>query len=51
MEKNYQISTKIYKHLEQQKVQNNYVALLMKRFVFTKLFESEDVNFIFRQFN
>ena len=27
----------MYKHLVQQKVQNNYVALLIKQFVFTKL--------------
>ena len=44
MEKYYKISSEIYKHLMQQtvpqKVQNNYVALLIKQFVFTKLVKS-----------
>ena len=44
MEKYNKISTKMYKHLVQQKGQqkmrNNYVALLIKRFVFSKLVES-----------
>ena len=52
MEKYKIISSKMYKHLVQQKVQqkaqqnvqqkvhNNYVALLIKQFVFTKLVES-----------
>ena len=47
-EKYNKISSKMYKHLVQQKGQqkmqqkvwNNYVALLIKRFVFTKLVES-----------
>ena len=30
----------MYKDLVQQKVQNNYVTLLIKQFVFTKLVES-----------
>ena len=45
MEKYNKISSKMYKHLAQQimqqkvqqKVHNNYVALLIKQFVFTKL--------------
>ena len=48
MHKYNKISSKMYKHLVQQKVEqqvqqkvhNNYVALFMKRFVFTKLVES-----------
>ena len=48
MEKYNKVSSKMYKHLLQQKMQhkvqqkmhNNYVALLIKEFVFTKLVES-----------
>ena len=48
MEKCNKISSKMYKHLIQQKVQqkvqqkmrNNYVSLLIKRFLFVKLVES-----------
>ena len=48
MEKYNKVSSKIYKHLLQQKMQhkvqqkmhNNYVALLIKEFVFTNLVES-----------
>ena len=48
MEKYNKISSKMYKHLVQQKgqqkmqqkVRNNYVALLIKRFGFTNLVES-----------
>ena len=48
MEKYNKISSKMYKHLVQQivqqklqqKVHNNYVAPLIKQFVFTKLVES-----------
>ena len=44
MEKYNKISCKMYKQLvqqtAQQKVHNNYVALLIKQFVFTKLVES-----------
>ena len=60
MEKYNIISRNMSKHLVQQKVQqrvhNNYAALLKRRFVFTKLVECfyqelensiEDVNFIF----
>ena len=47
MEKYNKIPSKMYKHLEQQKVQqkvkqkvhSSYVVLLIKRFVFTKLVE------------
>ena len=48
MEKYNKVSSKMYKHLLQQKMQhkvqqkmhNNYVALLIKEFVFTNLVES-----------
>ena len=40
MEKYNKISSKMYKHLVQQKVHNNYVSLLIKQFVFTKLVET-----------
>ena len=44
MEKYNKISSEMYQHLVQQtvqqKVDNNYVALLIKQFVFTKLVES-----------
>ena len=48
MEKYNKISSKMYKHLVQQSVQqkgqqkvhSNYVTLLIKQFVFTKLVES-----------
>ena len=44
MEKYNKISSKMYKNLVQQKVQekmhNNYVVPLIKQFVFTKLVES-----------
>ena len=44
MKKYNKISNKMYKHLVQQKVQqkvhNNYVALFIKQFKFTKLVES-----------
>ena len=41
----------MYKHLErkqkvQQKVHNNYVALLMKQFVFTKLWNLSTNNYL-----
>ena len=53
MEKYNKISSRMYKHIVKQKVQqkmqqkvqqkvhNNYVPLLIKRFVFTKLVESQ----------
>ena len=44
MEKYNKISSEMYQHLVQQtvqqKVHNNYVVLLIKQFVFTKLVES-----------
>ena len=40
MEKYNKILSKIYNHLVQQKVHNNSVTLLIKRFVFTKFVQS-----------
>ena len=40
MEKYNKFSSKMYKHLVQQTEHNNYAALLIKQFVFTKLVES-----------
>ena len=40
MKKYYKISSKIYKHLVQQKMHNNYVAPFIKQSVFTKLVKS-----------
>ena len=40
MEKYNKFSSKMCKHLVQQTEHNNYAALLIKQFVFTKLVES-----------